>query len=1195
MNRTSLIAGAVLSTSSLLLVDAAIKGGTLLLLAALVALLLRRDSAATRHLVWQVSIVGMLCVPVFSAVLPQWRVLPAWAVIPRLDSDLTSASTRTDAVEAAPIEVVGAAPVFEPRAGMEAGAATFEPSPVVVESNDSSLAFSHQSAVELPATEEVVDVVSEIPAESARPDGGRIQMLPILWLIGFSSLILRLLAARVMLWSGERRGTIIAASQNTSFDVRSGDSADSSSDAAILDAFQTACQQVGVVRPVRLLLHGDRTIPVVWGILRHRLLLPEAALAWTPEQLQSVLLHELAHIKRCDAITQLLAQVACALHWFNPLVWLAAWRLHVERERACDDLVLVSGVRPSEYAEHLLDIATRLSPSRWTQACGLAMARRSSLEGRLVAVLSEKLNRRSVPATVGVAALIAGIGIAVPVAMLHATDAVTPDQSVADKEDDEPSDPLTDDSPVEDSLIDIEVAETTTAPSTAAAVVTPDGAPAAELKPEHEDAQRLFRIWQEHARTDGKIPGAMIGQLGEWVKYFIELNDGAGEGGGLSAKFKTLLPRFDATRDWTLIEAVALLDDVSAVHRIPLSNALAAADEQVIRPGDPLPPELKNVSWGARDASGLRVAWYLQHEDDRQIPQVEPHHNPGIWLLVPSPRTYQLGSVFKSRILVHNAGDQPVFFVMPTWQQSSTHAVQDAKGAEIEVTAVEWTTMAHMRMYRLAPGAYLETSAPGIGVGAKTDREDWAGLRPGAWVHAKKGDEVRLTPGHVEVRVSPFVVGTRHLNRFQQPKNAAELWDLVVAERVSREMPIPVGAADREQLLRRVVRDLYGVEPEQSEIDAFVADMSPGALHPVTSELMVRDRVKHNRAMVSFTGTLPPGELTFRVLAADPNAGNRTRFATGPGYYILGDNQRLHVEQTRSGERRVNKATIRFFSPNPETGSRPEPYELKLPDGVNTFEILWDRGSGVLWVTQEGLTRKCDFTDPASVKLTTLKPGSNSDVPSFRDSLKKLPAVPELPGDPPPGGPKPEAGTKLEPGREADFKWGEPVNGLRAALSLRRTLDEPDEPDDLYVVMQNVSDAPIHVDNAAADSRRLWIRLKGATQMALSAKDPERVDVILQPREVAFVRVFSPEAAGPDGRAFSAVIAERALKDRNWTMTVEFAVEQAPIGSWQGKLRTPDTSGSEAAKATAKQKTTTSEQSDESVEQPEGDSVRIRS
>ncbi|MCH5377876.1 MAG: M56 family metallopeptidase, partial [Planctomycetes bacterium] len=128
-------------------------------------------------------------------------------------------------------------------------------------------------------------------------------------------------------------------------------------------------------------------LPVVWGIIRFRLLLPAAARQWSGEQLRSVLLHELAHIKRRDTVVQLLAQVACALHWFNPLVWFAAWRLHVERERACDDFVLANGVRASAYAEHLLSVATRLCPTRWTSACGLAVARKSSLEGRLNAVL----------------------------------------------------------------------------------------------------------------------------------------------------------------------------------------------------------------------------------------------------------------------------------------------------------------------------------------------------------------------------------------------------------------------------------------------------------------------------------------------------------------------------------------------------------------------------------------------------------------------------------------------------------------------------------------------------------------------------------------------------------------------------------------------------------------------------------------
>src|SRR4029450_7513777 len=74
----------------------------------------------------------------------------------------------------------------------------------------------------------------------------------------------------------------------------------------------------------------------------------------------------------------------------------------------------------SPYAGHLLAVVTALAPARWTQTCGLAMARQSSLEGRLVAVLSQNLNRRGVSMALAAVALAVGAGIAVPIAMLRA-------------------------------------------------------------------------------------------------------------------------------------------------------------------------------------------------------------------------------------------------------------------------------------------------------------------------------------------------------------------------------------------------------------------------------------------------------------------------------------------------------------------------------------------------------------------------------------------------------------------------------------------------------------------------------------------------------------------------------------------------------------------------------------------------------
>jgi beta-lactamase regulating signal transducer with metallopeptidase domain/ankyrin repeat protein len=134
----------------------------------------------------------------------------------------------------------------------------------------------------------------------------------------------------------------------------------------------------------------DVTTPFVSGVFRPLILVPAGAANWSPERLRVVLLHELAHVRRRDCLTQLVVRIACAIHWFNPLVWIAARRLRIERERACDDAVLASGVRGSDYAHHLIDIAKTAPPPRLVHAAGVAMAHRSQLEGRLMSILNPR-------------------------------------------------------------------------------------------------------------------------------------------------------------------------------------------------------------------------------------------------------------------------------------------------------------------------------------------------------------------------------------------------------------------------------------------------------------------------------------------------------------------------------------------------------------------------------------------------------------------------------------------------------------------------------------------------------------------------------------------------------------------------------------------------------------------------------------
>ena len=135
-----------------------------------------------------------------------------------------------------------------------------------------------------------------------------------------------------------------------------------------------------------------------------------------------VLLHELAHVKRFDWLTQLFAGAAAAIYWFNPLAWFAARRMRIEREQACDDLVLRSGSKASDYADELLQIANAFGGRRWDNRAAIPMARRSSLESRLLSILTDGRERRSLKRWIVATAFVVMTGIVVPVAMLQAAE-----------------------------------------------------------------------------------------------------------------------------------------------------------------------------------------------------------------------------------------------------------------------------------------------------------------------------------------------------------------------------------------------------------------------------------------------------------------------------------------------------------------------------------------------------------------------------------------------------------------------------------------------------------------------------------------------------------------------------------------------------------------------------------------------------
>jgi TonB family protein len=163
-----------------------------------------------------------------------------------------------------------------------------------------------------------------------------------------------------------------------------------------------------------------RTMPMTCGCIRPAILLPSDAKNWNPERLRMVVLHEMAHVKRCDVATHLLARIALGLYWWNPLAWFACREFVKERERAADDMVLSAGECGSNYASHLLEIARSMqSSSAWAWSA-VTMASRSQLEGRLLAILDSTRNRHS-PRRFGIMALaLAVLVLVVPMAAVHA-------------------------------------------------------------------------------------------------------------------------------------------------------------------------------------------------------------------------------------------------------------------------------------------------------------------------------------------------------------------------------------------------------------------------------------------------------------------------------------------------------------------------------------------------------------------------------------------------------------------------------------------------------------------------------------------------------------------------------------------------------------------------------------------------------
>lgn len=307
-----------------------VKATVVLAAAAFGTLILRRASASVRYAVWSVAIVMLILLPLLSLVVPT-----SW-----------------------PGEVV---PSLEPR----------PPSlhSLIFPESGSPLAAGSVPASTHEGTRPPAGTAPSIPLSSIAPI---LEVLLIIWLAGSVVMLGRLGLHLLRVNAITKHGR-------------------PAEDAEIRRIAERASLAAGTRRAVRIIMTERSSLPFSWGIRHPTVVLPMAATGWPTEQKESVLLHEIAHIARRDYPIHLAVEIARALYWPNPLVWLASRRCAMERERACDDCALRGGAPSDRYATHLIDIAR--AQVEGAPLSATTMAGEPGIIERIRYVMNETLDR----------------------------------------------------------------------------------------------------------------------------------------------------------------------------------------------------------------------------------------------------------------------------------------------------------------------------------------------------------------------------------------------------------------------------------------------------------------------------------------------------------------------------------------------------------------------------------------------------------------------------------------------------------------------------------------------------------------------------------------------------------------------------------------------------------------------------------
>lgn len=323
MNPLTFIEPALAAKLVLTLAHTLWQGVAVGLVAALICLCLRRRAANARYAVWLAALAAMALCPAATWVYLGEDAAPAaaWVLSDLSDaSDWSDRSDRPDRPEAAAVPLVPAHET-EPPAAAASAPAVVAPKPAAAPPRP--------------------------PLEAARPGVDWQRWAPyaaMAYALGVCLFLARLMLGLLGAKRLRRRSEPVT-------------------DSHLLETVARHAKALRM-RVAPAIAFAERVaVPTVVGVVRPMVLLPAAfAAGLTPEQVEMVLLHELAHVRRHDALINLMQRLVESVLFYHPVVWYVSRQIRIEREHCCDDLVLATGGDPATYARSLVHLAEAAAP-----------------------------------------------------------------------------------------------------------------------------------------------------------------------------------------------------------------------------------------------------------------------------------------------------------------------------------------------------------------------------------------------------------------------------------------------------------------------------------------------------------------------------------------------------------------------------------------------------------------------------------------------------------------------------------------------------------------------------------------------------------------------------------------------------------------------------------------------------------------